>query len=60
MCVCVCVESLVTFHNMCVCMWVGGKFSNLSQCGYMEGGRGSLLNAVGGESSEKMELDPYN
>ena len=40
-------------------MWVGGKFSNLSQCGYMEGG-GSLLNAVGGESSEKMELDPYN
>ena len=45
---------------MCVCMWVGGKFSNLSQCGYMEGGGGSLLNAVGGESSEKMELDPYN
>ena len=41
----VCVESLTTFCDVCVCvcMW-----------------RGSLLNADGGESSEKMELDPYN
>ena len=45
---------------------VCGKFSKFSQCARArvcvcgEGGGGSLLNAVGCESFEKMQLDPYN